>query len=89
VRSPANGRGNTSTSLKGGEKLRRIGLRPSEIWNNGLEALVEAGDPEAVDVYLSEQDAHRALEDCLRDEPDLRGLLYIAAVELSAENSRN
>jgi hypothetical protein len=32
----------------------------------GLYALVEAGDPEAIDVYLCEQDAQRALEDCLR-----------------------
>jgi hypothetical protein len=28
-------------------------------------AQAEAGDPEAIDVYLSEQDAQRALEDCL------------------------
>ena len=27
------------------------------------------GDPEAVDVYLCEQRAQHALEDCLRDEP--------------------
>ena len=33
-----------------------------------LYALVEAGDPEAIDIYLSEQDARRALEDCLADE---------------------
>jgi hypothetical protein len=29
-----------------------------------LYALVEAGDPEAIDVFLCEQDAQRALEDC-------------------------
>jgi hypothetical protein len=34
-----------------------------------LYALVEAGDPEAIDVYLCEEDAQRALKDCLRDEP--------------------
>jgi len=28
-----------------------------------LYALVEAGDPEAIDVHLCEQDAQRALED--------------------------
>jgi hypothetical protein len=28
-----------------------------------LYALVETGDPEAIDVYLREQDAQRALED--------------------------
>jgi hypothetical protein len=30
--------------------------------------LVEAGDPEAIDVYLREEDSQRALEGCLRDE---------------------
>lgn len=37
-----------------------------------LHALVEAGDPEAIDVYLCEEDAKRALDDCLRDEPQWR-----------------
>ena len=46
-----------------------------------LYALVEAGDPEAVDVYLCEQDAQRALEDCLRDEPQWRGLLRVEAID--------
>jgi hypothetical protein len=32
-----------------------------------LYALVEAGDPEAIDVFLCEEDAQRALEDCLHD----------------------
>jgi hypothetical protein len=54
-----------------------------------LYALVEAGDPEAIDVYLCEQDAQRALEDCLRDEPQWCGLLHVAEVELSAETSLN
>jgi hypothetical protein len=47
-----------------------------------LYALVEAGDPEAIDVYLCEEDAQRALEDCLRDEPEWEGLLHIAELEL-------
>ena len=42
-----------------------------------LYALVEAGDPEAIDVYLCEQDAQRALDDCLTNEPDWRGLLRV------------
>jgi hypothetical protein len=46
-----------------------------------LYALVEAGDPEAIDVYLYEQDAQRALEDCLRDESEWRGLLRIEEIE--------
>lgn len=32
-------------------------------------ALVEAGDPEAIDIYLCEQDAQHAVEDCLRAVP--------------------
>jgi hypothetical protein len=52
-----------------------------------LCALVEAGDREAIDVYLCEQDAQRALEDCLRDEPDWRGLLRVEPVELDHEHT--
>lgn len=46
-----------------------------------LHALVEAGDPEAIDVYLYGQDAQRALEECLRDEPQWRGLLWVEEVD--------
>jgi hypothetical protein len=48
-----------------------------------LYALVEAGDPEAIDVFLSEDDAQRALDDCLKDEPEWRGLLRVAEFELA------
>jgi len=48
-----------------------------------LYALVEAGDPEAIDVYLCPQDAWRALEDCLRDEPECPSLLGVEEIELS------
>jgi hypothetical protein len=48
-----------------------------------LYPLVEAGDPEAIDVYLCEQDAQRALEDCLSDEPHWRGQLRVEEIELS------
>lgn len=41
-----------------------------------LYALVQSGDPEAIDVYLAEEDAQRALEDCLRDEPQWRGSVW-------------
>jgi hypothetical protein len=47
-----------------------------------LYALVEAGDPEGIDVYLCEQDAQRALDECLHDEPEWRGLLRVEEVEL-------
>jgi len=52
-----------------------------------LYALVEAGDPEAIDVYLCEQDAERALEDWLTDEPQWRGLLRVEPVELDHERT--
>jgi hypothetical protein len=47
-----------------------------------LYALVEAGDPEAIDVYLCERDAQRALEDCLRDEPAWRDALSVQEIDL-------
>jgi hypothetical protein len=50
-----------------------------------LYALVEAADPEAIDVYLCEQEAQRALEDCLRDEPHEDGLLRVETIELSSD----
>jgi hypothetical protein len=47
-----------------------------------LYALVEAGDPEAIDVC--EQDAQRALgEHCLRDEPYRQGLLRVEEIEFA------
>jgi hypothetical protein len=33
-------------------------------------ALVEFGDSEAIDLFLREEDARRALEEALRDEPE-------------------
>jgi hypothetical protein len=45
-------------------------------------ALVELGDSEAIDLFLREEDAERALEECLRDEPQWTGLLTIAEIEL-------
>ena len=48
-----------------------------------LYALVEAGDPEAIDVYLCEQDEQRALEDCLRDEPQWRSVLRVEEIEFA------
>ena len=49
-----------------------------------LYALVEAGDTEAIDVFIRPEDAQRALEECLRDEPDWRGLLRVEEIEFSA-----
>jgi hypothetical protein len=47
-------------------------------------ALVELGDSEAIDLFLREEDA-RALEECLRDEPDEPdwiGTLFVEPIEL-------
>jgi hypothetical protein len=43
---------------------------------------VELGDREAIDVFLRGEDAFAALADCLRDEPDWAGLLYVEPIEL-------
>jgi hypothetical protein len=47
-------------------------------------ALVEGDDPETDDVVLSQNETLRALVECLCDEPEWRGLLRVAAVELEA-----
>lgn len=54
-------------------------------------ALVEAGDPEAIDVFLREPDARKALDDCLRDVPEWQDLLRIVDINLAdvAEPSSN
>jgi len=49
-----------------------------------LYASVEAGDTEAIDVFIRPEDAQCALQDCLRDEPDWRGLLRVDEIEFSA-----
>jgi hypothetical protein len=48
-----------------------------------LYALVEAEDPEAIDVYLCEEDAQRALDDCPSDEPQWRGQLRVEEIEFA------
>ena len=37
-----------------------------------LYALVEAGDPETIGLFVTEEEAPRALKGCLRDEPEWR-----------------
>jgi hypothetical protein len=48
-----------------------------------LYALTELHDPEAIELFITEEDARRTLEDCLRDEPDWRGLLRVEEIEFS------
>jgi hypothetical protein len=45
-------------------------------------ALVEAGDNQAVDVFVRREDAIAALEAALRDEPEWVGLLSVVPIEL-------
>ena len=45
-------------------------------------ALVGLGDSESIDLFLREEDAERALAECLGDEPDWTGLLYVVPIEL-------
>jgi hypothetical protein len=46
-------------------------------------ALVEVGDTEAIDLFVRQGDAQRALEDCLADEPDWAGRLQVEELELA------
>ena len=46
-------------------------------------ALVELGDSESIDLLLREEDAERALGECLGDEPDWTGLLYVVPSSMS------
>lgn len=52
-----------------------------------LYALTELHDPQARELYISEEDAQRALEDCLRDEPEWRGVLEVKEIELDQEHT--
>jgi hypothetical protein len=52
-----------------------------------LYALTELHDPEAIELWITEEDARRALEDCLSDEPQWRGLLEVTEVELDHEHT--
>jgi hypothetical protein len=45
-------------------------------------ALVELGDSESIDLFLREEDARRALEEILSDEPEWAGLVQVQPVEL-------
>jgi hypothetical protein len=45
--------------------------------------LTELHGPEAIELFITEEDAKQALEDCLRDEPQWRGLLKVAEVDFS------
>ena len=50
-------------------------------------ALVELGDAEAIDLFLQEEDARRALEGILSDEPDWGGQFYVQSVGLEERDT--
>jgi hypothetical protein len=52
-----------------------------------LYALTELHDPEAIELFISEPDAQRALTDCLRDESQWHGRLEVKEVELEHEHT--
>jgi hypothetical protein len=52
-----------------------------------LYALTELHDPEAIELFITEEDARRALDDCLGDEPQWRGRLEVTEVQLDHERT--
>jgi hypothetical protein len=50
-------------------------------------ALVELGDSESIDLFLREEDARRALEEILSDEPQCQGLLRVEEIESVADQT--
>jgi hypothetical protein len=50
-------------------------------------ACLVVGEPGGARAFITEEDARRALEDCLRDEPKWRGLLEVTEVELDHEHT--
>jgi hypothetical protein len=51
-----------------------------------LYELTELHDPEAIEIFITEEDAKRALEDCLRDEPQWSGRLEVTEVEVELDH---
>jgi hypothetical protein len=45
--------------------------------------VLDLGDSEAIDLFLGEEDARRALEERLRDEPQWDGWVHVEPVELN------
>jgi hypothetical protein len=54
-----------------------------------LYALVELGDPEAIDIFLRKEDAIEAIAGCVADEPGWRGLLEVEPFDLEFTISPN
>ena len=52
-----------------------------------LYPLTELHDREAIELFITEEDARRALEDCLREETQWSGRLDVTEVELDHEHT--
>ena len=52
-----------------------------------LYKLTELQDPEAIELFITEEDAKRALEAYLRDEPNWQGRLRVDEVELDNKHT--
>ena len=48
-----------------------------------------AGDTETAELYLDEDEALRALDDCLKDEPAWRETVYVRPVDFRTSLSPN
>ena len=68
--------------------IQTIAMRGGSDYAHGVGAyaLVEIGDPEAIDLFLREDDAERALKDSLRDEPQWQGVLRVEPIELDGRD---
>jgi hypothetical protein len=52
-----------------------------------VRTLVEIGDDQAVDVFVRRENALKALEDAVTDEPEWAGTLFVAPVELDERDT--
>ena len=43
---------------------------------------MQCDDPEAIDIYLTREEAEEALADCLADEPEWGDLLWVEEIGL-------
>jgi hypothetical protein len=90
VESGARGQRSTRVSVLCGDARTLLGRAGSSRHFGSVPATERpSGDPEAIEFFLTEKEAQRALEGFLRDEPEWRGLLRVEPVEFEASVSPN
>lgn len=52
-----------------------------------LYALAELHDPQAIELFITEEDARRALDECLQDQAESRGVLEVKEIALDHERT--